>query len=71
MDLKEHFRITRLRSQDKPHEHGDFMLGLPGLLFNKCCSIFGYCSGKIMMCCIELDVALVMEVPEDLKLCHG
>ena len=46
------------------------MLGLPGLLLNKCCSIFGCCSGKIMMCCIELDVALVMGVPEELKLCH-
>ena len=47
------------------------VISLPGLLLNKCYSIFDYCSGRIRMCCIELDVALVMGVPEDLNLCHG
>ena len=62
-----------MRSGGKPHLYGYFMLALPVQLLKKCYRIFGYCTWGIMMfykCSVELDVALVMGVLEDLKLCY-
>ena len=66
------FQVTRLRLGGKPHLHGYFMLDLPVQLLKKCYRIFRCYTWGIMMfylCSVELDVALVMGVPEDLKLC--
>ena len=49
MVLKDYFRIMRLRSRGTARRHGYFMLGIPGLLLNECCRIFGCCAQRIMM----------------------
>ena len=41
MVLTDYFRTMRLRSRGAAHRHGYFMLGIPGLLSNECCRIFG------------------------------
>ena len=57
-----------------PHKHGYSMRGLPGLLLNEWCSIFGCSTRRIMMsymCSMELVLVQVKGVREDVKLCHG
>ena len=50
------------------------VLGLPGLLLNKCFRILGWCTREIMMfyfCSVIIDIALVMGVPEDMNFHHA